>query len=224
MPASDLLRDLPVLTIRTVLLFGFVLAVMRWTGKRTVSALAPFDLAVVIMMGEVAAIPIADLHVDLLHGIWPVLLLGTLHVALATLNLRWRRMEQLTEGKAALLVQDGRLLLGNMRRERVSEQDLHAALRLKGVHQLADVREVWMEHTGGISVVLKDHARPITRANLGARGGAATPPQRDDSRYAEARRIYRQLADRLGWDEPADDAELDEPAPPRPGQRRRPVH
>ena len=62
---------MPVLLSRTVLTFVFVMIVSRWTGKRSISNLAPFDLAMVIMIGEVAVIPIGELDVDFLHGLDP---------------------------------------------------------------------------------------------------------------------------------------------------------
>lgn len=217
MLARELARDLPNLTVRTILLFVFVLLMMRWTGKRTVAALAPFDLAVVIMIGEVAAIPIADLKVDLLHGLWPVLLLGILHVSLATANLHYRRLEELVEGQAALLVKDGRPILRNMRRERVSRRDLQAALRLKNVHDLGDVKEAWMEHSGGISVVLREQARPVSRGlwNESEQGRSATlavHPSGGGAGGGQRRlgRLLQALGERLGTPAEADDAGVQE--------------
>lgn len=163
---TEVIRHIPVLVLRTTLLFLLVLLVMRWTGKRTVTALAPFDLALVIMVGEVAAIPISDIEVDLLHGLLPVVLLGGFHVLLTRANLRSKSLEHLTEGKGTLLVRDGQVLRRNMERERVSMQDLQAALRLKSVTDLAQVQEAWMEHTGGVSVILKPGARPLTPEEL----------------------------------------------------------
>ncbi|BDG60826.1 DUF421 domain-containing protein [Caldinitratiruptor microaerophilus] len=172
----ELLADLPRLTFRTTVLFFLVLAVMRWTGKRTVAAMAPFDLALVIMISEVASIPITEADGNMLHGIVPVLILGGLHVLLTTLNLRFRKVEDVTEGRPTLLVKDGRILLDNLRRERVSLGDLAAALRMQQVLRLSDVEEAWLEPTGGVSVVLREAARPATRADVAQEQCKPPPP------------------------------------------------
>lgn len=175
----ELLVDLPRLAVRTTALFFLVLAVMRWTGKRTVTAMAPFDLALVIMISEVASIPITEIDGNILNGIVPVLILGGLHILLTTLNLRFKKVEDVTEGRPTLLVKDGRILLRNLRRERVSLNDLAAALRMQRVLRLSDVQEAWLEPTGGVSVVLREAARPATRADVAQeRREPASPPKR----------------------------------------------
>lgn len=163
---ADWLREvtehIPVLMVRTMIAFAFVMLVVRWTGKRSVANLAPFDLALVIMIGEVAAIPISDLKVDFLHGILPVALIGGLHVAVTTVNLHWKTFERLTEGHPTLLVKDGRILKQNLLKERVSEADLLTAMRHKEVVDVREVKEAWIEHAGGISVILKREAEAAT--------------------------------------------------------------
>ena len=146
-------EHVPVLFFRTIITFVTVLLVVRWTGKRSIANLAPFDLAMVIMIGEVAAIPIAELHVDLLHGILPVALIGTLHVVTTWLALRSKTFEQWTEGSPTLLVKDGHVLRTNLIKERVSMADLMTALRHKEVTKLTEVEQAWIEHAGGISVI-----------------------------------------------------------------------
>ncbi|MFO7274082.1 MAG: DUF421 domain-containing protein [Bacillota bacterium] len=159
---KELFQHVPVLLVRTVLTFILVMIVVRWTGKRSIANLAPFDLAMVIMIGEVAAIPISTLDVDFLHGLIPVVLLGGLHVILTTVNLHWKRFERWTEGFPTLLVKDGRVLRRNLLKERVSMADLMTALRHKEVEDVSEVKEAWMEQSGGISVILKRDAGPAT--------------------------------------------------------------
>lgn len=179
-----MLVHVPPLAIRTLILYVAVLVAMRWTGKRTLSAMAPFDLALIIMISEVAAIPITTLEVDLLHGLLPVFLLGTLHVLLTTLNLHYRKLEDLTEGKPTLLIQDGQVLRANLLRERVSLADLASVLRTQQVRRLDQVEEAWLEPTGAVSVILRPAERPLTRTDLAEFGrewqGPAGPPEHLD--------------------------------------------
>ena len=152
----ELYKHIPVLIIRTLLTFFTVLVVVRWTGKRSISNLAPFDLAMVILIGEVAAIPVGDLKVDLLHGILPVILIGSLHVLMTTMAVHSKRFEKITEGEPTQLVKDGKVLKKNLFKERVSMADLMTALRHKEVKDVREVQEAWIEHAGGISVIRKD--------------------------------------------------------------------
>ncbi len=180
----EITRDLFPLTLRTLTLWITVLVVMRWTGKRTLTAMAPFDLALVIMISEVASIPIADLKVDLVHGLLPVLLLGALHVLLTTVNLHYTNVEEFTEGKPTLLVSRGRIILRNLRSERVTLADLAAAMRQRQVDSLDDVEEAWLEPAGGLSVILRPEARPLTRRDLPA-APAGGPAGGSDGIFAD---------------------------------------
>jgi uncharacterized membrane protein YcaP (DUF421 family) len=165
---GELMQHVPILFWRTIVTFSAVLMVVRWTGKRSISNLAPFDLAMVIMVGEVAAIPVADLSVDLLHGALPILLIGGLHVLMTTINLYSKSFEELTEGHPTLLVKDGKVLKQNLIRERVSMADLMTALRHKEVRELDHVQEAWMEHAGGVSVIRKPGLESVTPVQLEA--------------------------------------------------------
>lgn len=155
---KEVTEHIPVLIIRSILTFVVVLVVVRWTGKRSIANLAPFDLAMVILIGEVAAIPVADLKVDLIHGILPVILVGGLHVLTTTLAVHNDKFEKWTEGQPTLLVKDGRVLKKNLLKERVSMADLMTALRHKEIKELNEVQEAWIEHAGGVSVIRKEEA------------------------------------------------------------------
>lgn len=167
---KEMLHDVPSVAWRTVVLFFIVLAVMRWSGKRTVTAMAPFDLALVIMISEVASIPISEPKMDIFNGLVPVIMIGALHVLLTTLNLYSVRMERMTEGQPTLLVKKGKVLTKNLRRERVSLSDLNAALRLQQVSNLSQVDEAWLEPTGGVSVLLAKPDQPLTPSAFGSEG------------------------------------------------------
>lgn len=167
MPAMDwheIVHDIPTVAWRTIVLFFVVLTVMRLSGKRTVTAMAPFDLALVIMISEVASIPISETKVDIFNGLVPVVILGGLHMLLTTLNLRSVALEKATEGAPRLLVKKGKVLEDNLKRERVSLADLYAALRLQQVSNLAQVDEAWLEPTGGVSVLLTKQEQPMNDA------------------------------------------------------------
>ncbi len=163
---SKVIEHVPILFLRTLITFVIVLAVVRWTGKRSIANLAPFDLAMVIMIGEVAAIPVSDLEVDLLHGMLPVVLIGALHVLTTAVSLRSKWFERMTEGVPTLLVKDGKVIRQNLLRERVSMEDLLTALRHKEIKSLREVKRAWIEHAGGVSVIREERADAVTPDQL----------------------------------------------------------
>lgn len=153
------------LFVRTLITFIVVLAVVRFTGKRSIANLAPFDLAMVILIGEVAALPVGGVE-PLYKGLIPALLLGGFHMLTTFISVRCEWFEKLTEGVPRMMIKDGKIILKNLRRERVSNSDLMGALRLKDITDPRDVQESYLEHAGGISAILKKPKETVTMENL----------------------------------------------------------
>lgn len=155
--AMEILR----LVWQAVILYVVVLFIVRLMGKRSVGKLAPFDLAVIIMIGEMVAVPVTEERA-LYHGLVPVVVLGLLQLLLTWANTKSRTLEQITQGTSTLLVKDGQPQMQGLARERVTLEDLAIALREKGVENLADVKEAYLEPTGQISVLKQKDAQPVT--------------------------------------------------------------
>lgn len=161
-----LLVDVGKIFLQTTLLYFLVLVVFRLMGKRTLGNLAPFDIAVIIMVGEAAMIPIAEERVPLLRGIIPIITLGFLQIILTVINMYSRGFEKATQGTSTILVKNGKILAENLRKERVTLADLAIGLREKGVENLSDVREARLEPTGKISVIKEKRAQPVTPGDV----------------------------------------------------------
>ncbi|MCL5040779.1 MAG: DUF421 domain-containing protein [Firmicutes bacterium] len=161
-----LVVDIGKLFLQTALLYFLVLVVFRLMGKRTLGNLAPFDIAVIIMVGEAAMIPIAEEKVPLIRGIIPILSLGFLQILLTVINMYSRGFEKATQGTSTILVKNGQILAENLRRERVTLADLSIGLREKEVENLSDVREARLEPTGQISVIKEKSAQPVTPGDV----------------------------------------------------------
>lgn len=161
-----LLVDVGKIFLQTTLLYFLVLVVFRLMGKRTLGNLAPFDIAVIIMVGEAAMIPIAEERVPLLRGIIPIITLGFLQIILTVINMYSRGFEKATQGTSTILVKNGKILAENLRKERVTLADLAIGLREKEVENLSDVREARLEPTGKISVIKEKRAQPVTPGDV----------------------------------------------------------
>ena len=154
------------LIYRTVIMYVVILVVIRLMGKRSLANMAPFDLVVILIIGEAAAIPMQEVGIPLLHGIVPILLLAALEFAVSLANLYSKRFEDLTQGRATLLVKNGRMLYRGMRREHVTEADLISLLRDKGIDHLEAVREAWLEPNGTMSVIPTVQEQPVNLRQL----------------------------------------------------------
>jgi len=164
---SDMLAEVGSLLLRTFVLYLVTLVIMRMMGKRSVGNLAPFDLAVIIIIGSTAALPMEEDRIHLIRGVVPIVFLGILQVGLSYANLHSPRLERLTQGTSTLLVRDGGPIVENLRRERFTLEDLSIVLREGGVADIQEVQELRIEPTGRISIIKNPAHRPLTPSDLG---------------------------------------------------------
>lgn len=142
-------------------MYGVILLVVRLMGKRSLANMAPFDLVVILIIGEAAAIPIQEDDIPLWHGILPILLLALLEFLVTLANLYSKRFEHLTQGRATQLIRNGRIVYRNMRREHVTEADIISLLRDRGVDSFREVKEAWLEPNGTLSVIQNRADQPL---------------------------------------------------------------
>lgn len=151
---------------RTAVLYVLTFLVLRGMGKRTVGNMAPFDVTVVVFMGEALALGVEEVRKPILTAVFPIVFLGLLQMGLTYVNLKFRPMERFTQGESRVLVKDGQILWQNLARERFTEEDLFIGLREAGVDRVQDVKEARLEPTGKVSVILADEAAPVTPRQL----------------------------------------------------------
>ena len=164
---GDILQEL----WRTAALYVLAFGVFRLMGKRSVSHLAPFDIAVVIIIGEAVAIGIEDVSKPVWNSIAAILALGALQFGLTWLNTKWRTGEKVSQGIATMLVKDGKVLMDAMAKEHMSKSDLTIALREQGYEKMEDVKIARLEPTGALSVLPVDNMKPVTFGDLGLSQG-----------------------------------------------------
>lgn len=160
------LHDIISISWRSVLMFFLALVAVRVMGKRSVGQLAPFDLVVIIIMGSVAALPLEEEQIHPLHGVIPILVMSFLQYLLSVINMHWRGAEKVTQGMSTPIVVNGQVLYDNLRKERVSEADLHIVLRQQGADRIEDIALAVLEPTGQVSVILKKEAKPVTLRDM----------------------------------------------------------
>jgi uncharacterized membrane protein YcaP (DUF421 family) len=130
-----------------------LVAVLRFSGNRTLSKLNAFDLVVTVALGSTLATILLSSDVALAEGVLALVLLVLLQFAMTWLSVRSERFQSLLKAEPVLLLRDGRLLPDAMRRARVTGEEVDAALRAGGVASRAEAGAVVLETDGTLSVL-----------------------------------------------------------------------
>jgi uncharacterized membrane protein YcaP (DUF421 family) len=138
---------------RGAIVFLFAILLVRLGARRLLAHNAGFDIMVAIILGSVLSRGING-EAAFFPTLGVSALLVALHHVLATLAFRWHRFSQVMKGRAHVLVRDGKIDSHEMRRSKITQDDLEENLRLHGnVSTLADVEEARLERNGAVSVV-----------------------------------------------------------------------
>ena len=142
--------------LRAVVIYVLVILLVRLSGKRAVGQFTPFDLVVVILLGNAVQNGINGGDNSLTGALIMATTLIALNYLIAMLTSRFRFIEKLVEGQRVLLARNGKVLEPVLRRELISQHDFEEALRMNNVDSVADVETAMLETNGHISVVPRD--------------------------------------------------------------------
>jgi len=144
------------LVLRAIALYVFVIVLMRIVGRRELSSLTPVDLVLLIVLGDAIQQGLTQDDYSVTGAIIVVSTIGLLQVATAYLGFRSRKMKRLLEGDPVVLIQDGRLLERNMRRERLRPDDLAEEMRMASIERFDQVKWAILESNGRFSFIKND--------------------------------------------------------------------
>ena len=149
--------DIPLMEkiLRSVVVYLFLLLAFRFTGKRQVGSLTPFDLVVILIIANVVQNSVIGNDNSLGGGLIGAVVILALNYVVGELAFRFKKARRILEGEPTLLVHNGCVLQKRMERERISMEDLEGALRKNGLANLERVRYAVLEENGQISVVPK---------------------------------------------------------------------
>ena len=126
--------------IRTVILYILIIAGVRLMGKRQVGELEPSELVLSLLIADLASVPMQDLGIPLHAGVVPILALLSLTMILSVLTMKSIRFRTLMCGRPSIVVRDGKVDQGEMRRNRLTVDELLEELRGQGYTDLAGVK------------------------------------------------------------------------------------
>lgn len=136
-----------------LLAYGALILMLRASGKRTLSKMNAFDLVVTVALGSTLATVLLNKSVPLAEGVAALGLLIFLQYAITWLSVRSNRFQSLIKAEPTLLVHEGRILEDALRRQRVTREEIEAAVRLAGHPDIGAVRTVVLETDASLSVV-----------------------------------------------------------------------
>lgn len=147
-------------------IYGVLLLFTRLFGLRSFSKMSSFDFAITVAIGSLIATVILSKNPPLVQGIVGLAALFLIQAAVATLRNHSRAVQRAVDNEALLLMRGDEILHANMKKARVTENDLKAKLRAANVIHTGQVRAVVMESTGDISVLHADPDGPALDPDL----------------------------------------------------------
>ena len=144
---------------RSIVLYIIVLIVMRLMGKREIGQMQPFELAISIMIADLATIPMTETGIPIFNGIIPILGLLLMHLIISMINLKSLRGREIICGKPSILIYRGKIDEKILKKERFTINELQEKLRSNNIVNLGDVEYAILETSGEVTVIQKPEKR-----------------------------------------------------------------
>lgn len=182
--------------LRTVLIYFFVIVVLRLMGKRQVGELESSELVVTIMISELAVMPIQDAQQPILGSVIGILMLLIIEVFLSFFTYKNNTVRKIVYGTPSVFVEKGKIKQREMENQRFNVNDLMEELRNNGVGSLSEVEYVIMETNGNVSVIMNSQSRTVTPRDL-----SLNPPSVEISYIIiDSGKVNNQNLKQLGYD------------------------
>lgn len=142
-----------ILTIRTVLLYAFIILAVRIMGKRQISDMQTSELVITLVISDIAAIPMQDTEQPLLSGLLPILVLVSLEIIVSVLMLKSNRFRKVICGNPVIIISEGKILESQLKKLRISYEDLYSLLRQQEVFDVSTIKYGIVETNGSVSLL-----------------------------------------------------------------------
>ena len=146
------------LVIRAAIAFLFVYLLTRIIGRRELSSLQPFDLIMLVMIGDLVQQGVTQNDFSVTGALLVGGTIGLLTVAVSYASFRFPRLRPALDGEPVIVVEDGKPIKRNLDRNRITLEELAAAARENGIGSLDSVRWAVLETNGRISFLQKGDA------------------------------------------------------------------
>lgn len=145
------MEDIFILTYKTLILYLLLMVCIRIMGKRQIGELEVSEFISTLLLSEIAAIPIAERDIPIFNAILPLLTILALEIIVSFITLKSRILQRLIDGTPTLLMSKGKLLLKNLKKNRITIDEILSELRIQGIPDISQVSYIILELNGQIS-------------------------------------------------------------------------
>ncbi len=143
---------------RAVFVFVLLYVLMRVIGRRELSTLEPFDLILLVVLGDLVQQGVTQDDYSVVGIMLAIGTIGLLQLGVSFVNFRFPRLRPLLDGEPIIVVQDGKPIEHNMRRERVTLDDIASAARQESIAKIDDIQWAVLETNGKMSFIKKSES------------------------------------------------------------------
>lgn len=141
---------------RALILYCVVFLVIRLMGKKELSKVQPFELAIIIVISDLASAPMSSRGLSLLDGIVPIITLLLAYLIFLLLNHSSNKVQDIVCGKPVLIIRDGKIIEKEFNSQKYTVSDIMSQLHEKDIFSISDVKYAIIETNGNLSVITKD--------------------------------------------------------------------
>ncbi|MFC7681082.1 DUF421 domain-containing protein [Paenibacillus sp. GCM10028914] len=170
------MQDWLEVVLRTLCAVVVLFLLTKLLGKRQISQLSFFEYITGITIGSLAAYISLDLDANWYLGLVALAAWVAVSLLIEILQMKSKRIRDFIDFKATALIKEGKILEGNLKKERLTSDELMEQLRKKSVFDIADVEFAIMESSGEINVMLVSEKQPLTPKHLGIQTGSIKEP------------------------------------------------
>lgn len=138
--------------LRGLIIYAFLVVILRLTGKRQVGQLAPFDLVLLLVLSNAVQNAMNGGDNSITGGVISATTLIVANLVVGRVTYKSKKLEKLVEGRPEILIHNGRLFTDIMKREQLTHHEVNAALRAAGCACVEEVHYAILENTGAITV------------------------------------------------------------------------
>ncbi|MDO4487130.1 MAG: DUF421 domain-containing protein [Bacillota bacterium] len=186
-----------IVLIRTIILYLIVLFVIRIMGKGELSKMSPFQLIVLFMIAELASIPIESPDVSMITGVTAIFTLLFLQVLISFISIKSEKLKNFFNGKPSILINNGDINHKELKKLRITVNDLMEQLRIGNMPAVSDVEYAVMESNGELSIIPKAENKPLTPKDMSIK----KQPEIMPVVFISDGIMYRKNLTQAGWTE-----------------------
>lgn len=164
------------MAIRAIIIYLFVLIVVRLMGKRQIGEMQPFELVITLIIADLACIPMAEVAVPLGHGLILIFTLLVIHFLLCFISRKWQWARYLVSGRPAIVITPKGIDYQELKRLNMTLDDLIESVRGCEIFNLDEVAYAIIETNGKMCCIPKAESEPVTREDMKIKPDPAALP------------------------------------------------